>query len=83
MGELKKDHNTVSTKPAKSRLPIDLYKQISGDVWILFKNRHTEANGWEKFWDGVHELNEKYYGCPAYDFMQKLLKLYFDELKEV
>lgn len=73
----------VSTKPAKSRVPLEAYTDISRDVWKLFKDKYTNEISWAKFWDGVHELNEEYEGCIAYEFMQKLLKLYFDELKEV
>ena len=63
-------------------MDIKQYKDISADVWMIFKDKHTNAITWEKFWDGVHELNEKYYGCPAYEFMQKLLKVYFEELRD-
>ncbi len=64
-------------------MDIKQYTDISRDVWKLFKDKYTNEISWEKFWDGVHELNEEYEGCIAYEFMQKLLKLYFDELKEV
>lgn len=64
-------------------MDIKKYTEISTDVWKLFRDKQTNVITWDAFWDGVHELNNKYEGHEGYTLMQKLLKVYFDELKEV
>jgi hypothetical protein len=59
---------------------IEEYKQISGDVWTIFKTYFPEDADISSFADEVHKLDLKYKSDP---FMQKLLKVYFDELKEL
>lgn len=63
---------------------IDEYKTISADVWLLFKKYFPPDADLNEFADDVHKLDEKYRGdVRQYCFMQKLLKVYFDELKEL
>ena len=87
---MKKEHKpTVSTKPVKSTvsaLSIDKYAEASGDVWAIFKKYLPGDADLGTFTDDVHKLDEKYHNMndlKAYRFMQKLLKVYFDELTEV
>ena len=62
---------------------VSKYSAISTDVWVLFKKYlHTDAD-LTTFSDDVHELNNKYEEEPEYKFMQKLLKVYFDELHRI
>lgn len=56
------------------------YKDISNDVWQLFKKYLPEDADTSTFAEEVHKLDVKYKSDP---FMQKLLKVYFDELKEI
>lgn len=64
-------------------MDIKEYSKISADVWQLFKHKHEGEFTWDQFWDGVHKLNNDYEGHPGYKFMQALLKVYFDQIKEV
>lgn len=70
-----------NTEPTVSK-----YREISRDVWVLFvKYLHASAD-LTTFADAVHELDGKYLGKgdpDAYRFMQKLLKVYFDELRVI
>ena len=56
------------------------YREISNDVWQLFKKYLPENADTSKFAEDVHELDVKYKSDP---FMQKLLKVYFDELNRI
>lgn len=58
------------------------YQEISADVWSVFKKYLPEESDSRAFADDVHELDQKYQDSPRYRFMQKLLKVYFDELRE-
>lgn len=68
---------------SKSACRVSEYREISGDVWILFKKYLPEGVNLDEFAQDVHELNNKYEGAAEYKFMQKLLKVYFDELNRV
>ena len=59
---------------------IDEYKQISGDVWTIFKTYFPKDADTSTFAEDIHKLDVKYKSDP---FMQKLLKVYFDELKDM
>ena len=59
------------------------YSEISRDVWILFKKYLLIDADLSTFTDDVHALDQKYAKKEGYQFMQKLLKVYFDELKEI
>ena len=68
----------------KPRHTIDEYKTISADVWLLYKKYFSPDADLEEFADDVHKLDQKYRSdVRQYCFMQKLLKVYFDELKEL
>lgn len=62
---------------------IGIYKDVSADVWVIFKKYLPEGVNLDEFAQDVHELNNKYEGAAEYKFMQKLLKVYFDELNRV
>ena len=54
---------------------------ISADVWKVFKKYFPADADTDSFADDVHALDEKYKDKPGmYEFMQKLLKVYFQEL---
>jgi len=56
---------------------------ISTDVWKIFKKYYPEGSNLDEWANDVHALDEKYRGTEGYEFMQKLLKVYFNELVEV
>ena len=62
---------------------VSKYSAISSDVWVLFKKYLPASADTDTFVDDVSVLNDKYEGQPEYKFMQKLLKVYFDELNRV
>ena len=60
------------------------YQGISADVWSVFKKYFHEGANTDSFTDDVHALDEKYNDNPrTYEFMKKLLKVYFNELNEL
>ena len=62
---------------------IKQYQEISADVWGIFKKYASNDTDLGSFSDDVHALDQKYHemdDLDAYRFMQKLLKVYFDEL---
>ena len=60
------------------------YQEISADVWKVFKKYLPEEADLDTFVDDVHELNNKYEpNMVEFRFMNKLLKVYFDELNRV
>ena len=60
------------------------YQGISADVWSVFKKYFPEGANTDSFTDDVHALDEKYNDNPrTYEFMKKLLKVYFNELNEL
>ena len=62
---------------------VSKYSEISRDVWVLFKKYLPADADLTPFADDVHALDLKYRGQDGYKFMQKLLKVYFDELNEL
>lgn len=65
---------------------VSKYSAISRDVWVLFKKYLPTSADLTTFTDDVHALDQKYSAVndlDAYRFMQKLLKVYFDELGEI
>ena len=63
---------------------IDEYQAISADVWRVFKRYFPTGADMSTFADDVHSLDTKYKSdVRQYCFMQKLLKVYFDELREL
>lgn len=75
----------VSTKQAISDVSRDLgmFHEISSDVWKVFKKYYDTNVSAETFAEDVEVLDRKYKDAAGYRFMQKLLKVYFDELREV
>jgi hypothetical protein len=64
--------------------PITEYQGISADVWAVFKKYFPAGADLSSFTDDVHTLDKKYEkDVRQYCFMQKLLKVYFDELNEL
>lgn len=60
------------------------YQEISADVWKVFKKYLPKESDLDTFVDDVHELNNKYEkNMDEFRFMNKLLKVYFDELNRV
>lgn len=63
---------------------IDTYKQISGDVWNVFKKYFPADADTSDFTDEVHKLDQKYKeDVRQYCFARALMKVYFDELNEL
>lgn len=65
---------------------VSKYSAISRDIWILFKKYLPTDADLTTFTDDVHALDQKYHEAndlEAYGFMQKLLKVYFDELSRL
>ena len=62
---------------------IKIYQEISADIWTIFKKYLPEGTDLDEFTDQVSSLTKKYKGTEGYQFMQKLLKVYFDELNRV
>lgn len=63
---------------------IDEYRAISGDVWNVFKKYFDEDADLSTFTDDVHKLDVKYNKNPRiYEFTQKLMRVYFQELHEI
>lgn len=62
---------------------VSKYSAISTDVWTLFKKYLPIDADLSAFTDDIHALDQKYAKEDEYRFMQKLLKVYFDELKEI
>jgi len=62
------------------------YTEISSDVWNVFKKYLPNESDLNTFTADVAKLDKKYHDMKdleAYRFMQKLLKVYFEELTEV
>ena len=59
---------------------VSKYSAISTDVWVLFKKYLPADANVTHFACDVDDLYKKYKNEPEYEFMKKLLKVYFDEL---
>lgn len=63
---------------------VSKYSEISRDVWILFKKYLPTSADLSTFIEDVHELNNKYEdNMDEFRFMNRLLKVYFDELRDI
>jgi len=60
---------------------VSKYSVISTDVWVLFKKYLPTDADLTPFANDVDNLYKKYKNDPEYEFMKRLLKVYFDELK--
>ena len=64
-------------------MDIKNYQQISADVWNIFKKYLPADADLGSFAEDVHQLTEKYGDSDHRGFMQRLLKVYFDELNRI
>ena len=67
-------------------MDVSRYAEVSNDIWAIFKKYLPEDADLNEFTDDVHALDEKYHEAGdlnAYRFMQKLMKVYFDELNRI
>ena len=62
---------------------VSKYREISGFVWDFFKKYLPIDADLTTVGKDIQWLDEKYKGTDEYAFMQKLLKVYFDELNRV
>ena len=62
---------------------VSKYSEISTNIWVLFKKYLPYDADLDEFADDVHQLTEKYGDTEYREFMQKLLKVYFDELNRI
>ena len=73
--------NATASKQTEQQ--VSKYSAISTDIWILFKKYLPTSADLSAFASDVHALDQKYKDEDEYQFMQRLLKVYFDELKEI
>ena len=60
------------------------YHEITTDVWKLFKKYQPQGVDLNEFAADVHALDRKYENNrEEFMFMNKLLKVYFDELHRI
>lgn len=65
-------------------MELKVYKEISADVWKLFKKYQPKGVDLNEFAADVHVLDRKYENNrEEFMFMNKLLKVYFDELNRI
>lgn len=63
---------------------IKKYHEITTNVWKVFKKYQDPDANLDEFPDDVGKLDRAYKDDPAaYEFMQRLLKVYFDELNKI
>lgn len=76
--------NEKSCRVSESACRVSKYSEISRDVWNIFKKYLPTSADTISFVDDVQLLTEKYKDNPRiYEFFQKLMKVYFDELNEL
>ena len=71
------------TTESKGVPTVSKYREISGFVWNFFKKYLPKDADLTTLTDDIHELDQKYKDTDEYEFMQKLLKVYFDELNRI
>ena len=60
------------------------YKTISADVWMIFRKYFPNDADTATFAEDIHQLDQKYRDNPrTYEFCQKLMRVYFQELNEI
>lgn len=63
---------------------LEQYKDISADVWMIFKKYFPTDADLDDFVADIHKLDKKYeMDEQQYRFMQRILKVYFDELNDI
>ena len=73
--------NEKSCRVSEIACRVSKYSAISTDVWVLFKKYLPTDADLTPFANDVDNLYKKYKNDSEYEFMKKLLKVYFDELK--
>ena len=68
---------------ATKSVNISVYQEVSADVWKLFRKYHEPDADLNGFTADVDVLDRKYKDDELYGFMQKLFKVYFDELNKL
>ena len=72
------------TKGKQMTADIKKYHEITTNVWKVFKKYQDPDANLDEFPDDVDKLDRTYKDDPAaYEFMQRLLKVYFDELNKI
>ena len=72
-----------SCRVSEEACRVSKYRAISTNIWNLFKKYLPTGADLTTWCEDVHKLDEEYKGSEEYEFMQKLLKVYFDELNRV
>jgi len=67
----------------KTERPVSKYREISGFVWEFFKKYLPIDADLTTLTDDIHWFTEQYGDTEYREFMQKLLKVYFDELNRI
>lgn len=65
---------------------VSKYAEISGRVWNVFKNYLPNEADLGTFTQDIHELDQYLHDLndiDLYRFGQKLMKAYFDELRDI
>lgn len=63
---------------------IEEYRNMSNDVWQIFKKYFPADANNDTFPDDVSAVGKKYYDNPrTYEFVIKLLRVYTQELNEI
>ena len=68
----------------KTHHTIEEYRNISNDVWQIFKKYFPADVNTDTFANDVSEIGKKYsYNPRSYEFAIKLLRVYTQELNEI
>ena len=62
---------------------VSRYAEVSNDIWAIFKKYLPDDADLITWADDIHALDEKYQNTEEYEFMKRLLKVYFDELNRI
>lgn len=75
--------NQKSCRVSESACRVSKYSEISTDVWNIFKKYLPTDADLITFADDIHLLDQKYNDQDTYEFMKKLMKVYFYELNRI
>lgn len=78
--------NEKTVGKQKSERTVSKYAEISGRVWNVFKNYLPNEADLGTFTQDIHELDQYLHDLndiDLYRFGQKLMKAYFDELRDI
>lgn len=74
----------IPERGKRKMISVTTYHEITTNVWKVFKKYQDPDANLDEFPADVHTLDQKYKSDPtAYEFMQRLLKVYFDELNRI